>query len=95
MTTFTYGAMTSKYSCEADNKLTAYATIIVHYDCNNHLVMLYEPEEIVKPDVWASFDGKVSARIDEVFGGEGSFDKYVEDHVEEIRACYKTIKQLV
>lgn len=29
--TYEYGAMSSKYSLEADNKLTAYAAMIAHY----------------------------------------------------------------
>ena len=45
---FEYGAMSSKYSLLADNKLIAYATMICHYNTANHLVALYEPNEIVK-----------------------------------------------
>jgi hypothetical protein len=93
--TFEYGAMSSRFSCKAENKLTAYVAICIHYDAQNHLVMLYEPAEIVKNDVWTDFSGNVSARLDEIFGGEGSFDKYVDEHIEEIRACYDTIKLLI
>ncbi len=93
--TFKYGAMSSCFSCQAANKLTAYVTMCLHYDEQNHLIMLYEPAEIVKNDVWTEFSGRVSARLDEIFGGEGSFDKYVDEHIEEIRACYKTIKRLI
>lgn len=95
MITFEYGVMSSKYSCEAENKLTAYVTMCLHYDRNNHMIALYEPKEIVKDDAWMDITGKVKDRLDEIFGGENAFDKYVESHVEEIRACYKTIKQLV
>jgi 16S rRNA G527 N7-methylase RsmG len=95
MTTFEYGAMSSKFSCEAENKLTAYVTMILHYDSNNHLIALYEPKEIIKDDSWLSITGQVSERLDEIFGGENAFDKYVESHIEEIKACYKTIKRLI
>ncbi|WP_290375162.1 hypothetical protein [uncultured Duncaniella sp.] len=50
--------MSSLYSIEADNKLTAYVGMVAH------------------------------------FGGPGSFDKYLNEHLEEIRAAYETIKQL-
>jgi hypothetical protein len=95
MITFEYGVMSSKYSCEAENKLTAYVTMCLHFDSYNHMIALYEPKEIVKDDSWMDITGKVSARLDEIFGGENGFDKYVESHVKEIRACYKTIKQLI
>ena len=93
MKTYEYGAMSSKYSCEAENKLTAYCTICLHYDRNAHLVALYTEE--CKQDSWMSFDGKISARLDEVFGGEGAFDKYLEENVEAVKVCYKSIKQLI
>lgn len=93
--TFEYGAMSSKWSIEADNKLTAYAAIVWHFDRNNHLVMLYEPKEIVKNDQWFNIFGKVSERLDEIFGGDGAFDRYFEEHKTEIESAYKTIKQIV
>lgn len=93
-TVYEYGAMSSKYSLKADNKLTAYATIILHYRNAPHLVVVYSPESC-KEDRWANMLGQISERLDEIFGGEGSFDKYLEDHVEDIQACYRTIKQIV
>jgi len=93
MTTFEYGVMSSKYSCEAENKLTAYVAMCLHYDRNNHMIAIYAPEEC-KKDSWLNPFGQVSKRLDEVFGGEGAFDKYVDSHIEEIRTCYKSIKQL-
>lgn len=95
MTTFEYGAMSSRFSCKADNKLTAYVAILIHYDENNHLVMLYEPKEMVKNDQWFSITGDVSDRIDEIFGGVGAFRKYIDDNKEEIKKCYKSIKRLI
>ena len=96
MKTFEYGAMSSRYSVEAENKLTAYVAMVCHYDTNAHLLILYEPEEI-KKDTWVDFTGKISGRLDEIFieNSGMDFDKYCESHLEEIKACYKTIKQLV
>lgn len=92
--TYEYGAMSSKYSLEADNKLTAYAAMVAHYGWHAHLIALYAPDEI-KEDRWLNPFGKIAARLDEIFGGEGAFDKYVEEHIDEIKATMKTIKQLV
>lgn len=91
---YEYGAMSSKYRLMASNKLTAYATMCLHYQSSNHLIAIYSPESS-KEDSWMSFDGKVAARLDEIFGGEDSFDKYLENNIEEIRKCYKSITQLV
>ena len=96
MMIFEYGAVRSKYSCDAENKLTAYATMCAHYGASNHMIVVYSPDECAENDQWFNLiDGKVSARLDEIFGGEGSFDKYFEDHIEEIKACLKSIKRLV
>lgn len=94
MEVYTYGAMSSKFELQAENKLTAYATMVLHYDRSAHLLMIYSPESS-KDDQWASFDGRISERLDELFGGEHAFDKYVEGHVSEIGECYKTIKRLI
>lgn len=94
LVTYEYGAMSSKFSLQAPNKLTAYVTMVYHYDRNAFALIIYSPEEC-KKDSWTSFDGKISARLDEVFGGEGSFAKYIQDNIDEIKQCYKTIKRLV
>lgn len=91
---YEYGAMSSRFSLKAKNKLTAYATMVVHYKQSPHLVAVYSPEES-KEDSWISFDGKCSERLDEVFGGVDCFNKYIENNLEEIRECYKTIKRIV
>ena len=91
---FEYGAVSSRYSIEADNKLTAYAAMVCHFGRANHLIALYEPQEIVKNDSWLNPFGKVAKRLDEIFGGEGAFDKYVEEHLGEIKAALDTIKKL-
>lgn len=92
--TFEYGAMSSRYSLQAESKFTAYVAMIAHFGNMNHLIALYEPKEIVKNDSWLNPLGYVSERLDEIFGGEGSFDKYADEHIEDIREAYKTIKQV-
>lgn len=94
MIKYEYGAMSSKFELEASEKLTAYATMVLHYKQSPHLVAIYAPEES-KIDSWMSFTGEISDRLDEVFGGEGSFEKYLYEHIVEIRACFKTIKRLI
>ena len=92
--TYEYGVMSSKFRLYATNKLTAYATMVLHYSNSPHLVAIYSPEES-KSDSWLSFDGKCSERLDEIFGGKDSFDKYLKEHISEIRECYKGVKRLV
>jgi len=41
MTEYTYGAMSSKFKLQAPNKLTAYATMIAHYQNSPHLMVIY------------------------------------------------------
>ena len=91
---FEYGAMSSRYRMYAENKLTAYAAMVLHYDRSAHLLLIYSPETS-KTDQGASFDGKISKRLDEIFGGENGFDIYVEAHTEEIRDCYASIEKLI
>jgi len=95
MITFEYGAMSSRFSCEAEDRLTAYVTMCYHYGGNNHMIALYEPKEIVKGDSWMNITGQVSQRLDEIFGGKGAFEEYLKTHIKEIKACYATIKRLV
>lgn len=91
---YEYGAMSSKFKLLAKNKLTAYATMCLHYQQNSHLMVIYTPEEC-KEDSWTDLNGQISERLDEVFGGSGSFDKYFENNIEEIKICYKSIEQIV
>jgi hypothetical protein len=95
MITFEFGIMSSRYSCKAENKLTAYVVMCYFYGENSHMIALYEPKEIVKNDSWMCITGQVSARLDEIFGGENAFEKYIEPHIKEIKECYKSIKQLI
>lgn len=89
-----YGAMSSKYSIEADNKLTAYVGMVAHFGRNAHLIAIYSPEEC-REDMWLNPFGKIAKRLDEIFGGEGAFDKYAHEHEDEIKAAIESIKQLV
>ena len=93
-TVYEYGVMSSKYKLEAKNKFTAYATMILHYRNSPHLMVVYEPETC-KEDCWFNPTGQISERLDEIFGGKDSFEKYLSENIEEVRACYKTIKQVV
>ena len=95
--TYEYGAMSSKYSLEADNKLTAYATMILHFHRfgnNPMLIAIYSPKESRQNDSWLMCMNLME-RLDEIFGGAGMFNKFVEEHVDEIRATFDTIKRLV
>ena len=89
-----YGVMSSRFRCTADNKLTAYIVALMHYGRNNFMVMLYEPRDVVENDQWFNPTGKIAKRLDEIFGGEGSVDKYVEEHSDEIREAFETIEQI-
>ena len=92
---YEYGAMSSKFSIEADNKLTAYAGMIIHYGGNAGIIAIYSPEESSKEDSWL-FASPLEERLDEIFGGEkGSFFKYLDEHKDEIKTAVDTIKRLV
>jgi len=92
---YEYGAMSSKYTLQAENKYTAYVAMVYHYNSNAHLIMLYEPKEVVKPDVWINLMGQITHRLDEIFVEVGSFDEYYDNHIPQINAAYDSIKQLV
>lgn len=94
MITYEYGAMSSKFSLQAPDKLTAYFTMVLHYDHSAHLIAIYSPIEN-KEDSWMAFDGKISDRLDEIFGGPESFDKFGEENGDAIKACYQSIKRLI
>jgi len=93
-TVYEYGAMSTKFKLVAKNKLTAYAAMVLHYQSNAHMVVIYTPEES-KQDSWTNITGQISERLDEVFGGDDSFDKYLEKNIEEVEECYKTIEKVV
>ena len=92
---FEYGIMSSKYSIEAENKLTAYAAMIIHFGPGSAgLITIYSPEESRKTDSWM-LAYPIVKRLDEIFGGEGSFFKYLDEHQDEIKKALDTIEQLV
>lgn len=93
-TVYEYGAMSTKFKLVAKKKLTAYATMVLHYQSNAHMMVIYTPEEC-KEDSWTNITGQISERLDEVFGGADSFEKYLEENIEEIKECYKTIEKVV
>jgi hypothetical protein len=90
---YEYGAMSSKYKLMAKHKLTAYSCMVLHYESNAPLMVIYTPEEC-KEDSWTNMSGQISERLDEVFGGKGSFDEYLKNNIEEIRECYESIEQV-
>lgn len=92
---FRYGAVSSVWELEADNKLTAYATMCYHFNRSAHLIALYEPKEVVEKDSWLNPWGIIAKRLDEIFGGDGSFDRYFEEHQEEIAKAYESIEQVM
>ena len=92
---FEYGIMSSKYSIEAENKLTAYAAMIMHLGpASTAFITIYSPEESRKNDSQL-LAYPIVKRLDEVFGGEGSFFKYLGKHQDEINKTLDTIKRLV
>jgi len=91
---YEYGTMSSKFKLMAADKRTAYATMCLHYQRNSHLIAIYSPESS-KEDSWMSFNGKVSKKLDKVFGGEGFFDSYLQNNIDAIRKCYKSITRLI
>jgi hypothetical protein len=92
--TFEYGVMSSLYSCEAENKFIAYATMCIQFTPNANLLVVYKPTECIN-DNWMSYDGKIAKILDEIFSSEGGFEKYVKSHMPEIKLCYKSIKRLI
>lgn len=93
---YQYGVMSSKFSLVAENKLTAYATMLIHYQDTPHMIAIYFPQDSeTKNDSWMDISGQISKRIDEIFGGDGGFEKYLQNNIELIRECYKSIQKLV
>lgn len=90
---YEYGAMSTKYSIMAPNKLVAYAAMVYHFGRSNHLVAIYSPESSMK-DQWLCPYGRVSARLDEIFGGENAFDLFVDANTDEIKKCMDTITKV-
>lgn len=88
-----YGAMSSKYEVTANNKLTAYAAMVLHYGGSAGLIAIYSEE--YKSDSWLNFDNSTLEKLDVLYGGNGYFLKYIQLNVDEIKKARKTIKQLI
>lgn len=92
---YEYGVMSSKYSIEADNKLTAYAAMIIQFNSIPQLIAIYSPKESAENDSWLMRINDLQQRLDEIFGGDGEFEKYLYEHPDEIKKACKTIKTLI
>jgi hypothetical protein len=67
-----YGIMSNKWSIEADNKLTAYAAILISQNRNAGLVVIYNEE--LKSDNWAFADD-----LEKHVGWKDDFIKAMEE----------------
>lgn len=93
---YEYGAVGSKFRLLAANKLTAYATMVVHYHKIAGLLVVYSPVES-KDDMLCLAPinyVEVGERMDEMFGGEGSFFQYIESQQAEINKCLDTVERI-
>lgn len=91
---FEFGAMSSRFRLQAENKFTAYAAMVLHFYSDPHLVALYEPEDLAKQDSWLMHT-PVEPRLDEIFGGKGSFMKYLREHEEEIKEAFQNVEKII
>lgn len=91
MTKYKYGVMSSVFTLEAPDNLTAIAAMIFHYSRQPHMVVVYEPKDV---PVWCNFTGKTSARLDEIFQERGGFDKFVTDNIGPIKSAMNTIVRI-
>jgi len=89
-----YGAMSSRYSIEANNKLSCYAGMVLHFGGNANLIAIYSPEEC-RADSWL-MASPLEERLNEIFGGgERAFFNYLDNHTEEVYAACDTIKTIL
>ena len=91
--TFEYGAMSSRFRLQTEDKFTAYATMVLQFISNPQLVALYEPADLAKQDSWL-MHSHVEQRLDEIFGGKGLFIKYLDEHKVEIKEAYQRVEQI-
>lgn len=91
--TFEYGVMSSRFRLLAENKFTAYATMVLQFNSNPQLVAIYEPKDLAKQDSFL-MHSSVEQRLDEIFGGKGLFMKYLDEHKVEIKEAYQTVEQI-
>ncbi len=89
-----FGAMSSKYSIECSDKLVGYAVILMQFANSPGMVAIYSPEEC-KNDSWMNFEGKTEELIQPLYSEHGGFESFLKAHIEQIKECRKTIKQIV
>lgn len=88
-----YGIMSNKWQIEAEDKLTAYAAIIMSQRKNVNLIIIFNEE--LKEDNWA-FSENLESRLGEIYGGSFSdFTNYIEAHSENIKKALLTIKKTI
>lgn len=92
-TTFEYGAMSSRFRLQTEDKFTAYATMVLHFASCPRFIAIYEPEDLAKRDSWL-LSNSLETRLDEIFGGKGAFFKYLNEHKEEIKEAFQTVKKI-
>lgn len=92
--TFEYGAMSSRFRIQTEDKFTAYATMVLHFASCPRLVAIYEPEDLAKQDSWLMHN-PVEQRLDEIFGGKGAFLKFMYEHEQEIKEVFQTIEKII
>ena len=86
---YEYGAMSSRYSLEAENHLVAISAMLLHYGRSNHLVVVYQPKDV---PAWFSFDGRISARLEEIFGGD--VEDFIKNNDGAVKAAYRSIQEV-
>jgi hypothetical protein len=88
-----YGIMSNLWQVEAEDKLTAYAAILISQGANARFVVIFNEE--LEADNW-TFSKDLIKRIGEIFGGsETDYENYLKSHKEEIQRALHTIKKLV
>lgn len=92
--TFEYGAMSSRFRLQTEDKFAAYAAMVLHFNSCPQLVAIYEPEDLAKQDSWL-MRTPVEPRLDEIFGGKGAFMKYLKEHKEEIKESFQNIEKII
>lgn len=92
--TFEYGAMSSRFRLQTEDKFTAYATMVLQFASYPQLVAIYEPEDLAKQDSWLMHT-PVESRLDEIFGGNGAFIKYLDEHEEEIKEAFQNVERII
>lgn len=91
---FEFGVMSNRYKLQAENKLSAYAAMVLFYKDNPRMVAIYKPQDLAKQDSWL-FSNPVETRLNEIFGGKGAFFKFMDEHKQEIKEVFQTIEKII